>query len=187
MFGGRWYALTARLLLAHGHFEVARLVVTEGRVNYPKSPDLFVVLGLLNEWRGGLGLDSGDLRGFIVRGELFDRGFGGAGPGAVPYRGNALREVQLATEDYRRAIELDPTHAGARLRLAWAHLLAADRRVWEDVSAGVHQADEPRGAVPGPPASRHVRRARTKRTGGARRVCKRPGWQRRILRPRAWR
>ena len=133
LFGGRWYALTSRLLLAHGHFEVARLVVTEGRVNYPRSPDLFVVLGLLNEWRGGLGLDSGDLRGFIVRGELFDRGFGGAGPGAVPYRGNALREVQLATEDYRRAIDLDPVHAGARLRLAWAHLLAADRRVWEDL------------------------------------------------------
>lgn len=133
IFGGRWYGLTSRLLLAHGHFEVARLVVSEGRVAYPKSPDLFVVLGLLNEWRGGLGLDSGDLRGFIVRGELFDRGFGGAGPGAVPYRGNALREVQLATEDYRRAIELDPNHAGARLRLAWAHLLAADRRVWEDV------------------------------------------------------
>jgi tetratricopeptide (TPR) repeat protein len=133
LFGGRWYALTSRLLLAHGHFEIARLLVAEGRVMYPRSPDLFVVLGLLNEWRGGLGLDSGDLRGFIVRSELFDRGFGGAGPGAVPYRGNALREVQLATEDYRRAIELDPNHAGARLRLAWAHLLAADRRVWEDV------------------------------------------------------
>lgn len=135
LFGGRWYALTSRLLLAHGHFEIARLHVTEGRVTYGKSPDLFVVLGLLNEWRGGLGLDSGDLRGFIVRGDLFDRGFGGAGPGAVPYRGNALREVQLATEDYRRAIEIDSTHAGARLRLAWAHLLAGDRRVWEDVPA----------------------------------------------------
>jgi tetratricopeptide (TPR) repeat protein len=133
LFGGRWYALTSRLLLAHGHFEIARLLVTEGRISYPRSPDLYVVLGLLNEWRGGLGLDAGDLRGFIVRGELFDRGFGGAGPGAVPYRGNALREVQLATEDYRRAIEIDPAHAGARLRLAWAHLLAADRRVWEDV------------------------------------------------------
>lgn len=132
-FGGRWYALTARLLLAHGHFEIARLVATEGRVAYPRSPDLFVVFGLLNEWQGGLGLDSGDLRGFIVRSELFDRGFGGAGPGAVPYRGNALREVQLATEDYRRAIDFDANHAGARLRLAWAHLLAADRRVWEDV------------------------------------------------------
>ena len=46
-----------------------------------------------------------------------------------------MREVQLATEDYRRALDLDPAHAGARLRLAWAHLLAADRRVWEDVPA----------------------------------------------------
>lgn len=132
-FGGRWYALTARLLLAHGHFEMARLLVTEGRVNYPKSADLYVVLGLLNEWRGGLGLDAGDLRGFIVRSELFDRGFGGAGPGAVPYRGNAMREIEMAAEDYRRALDLDSAHSGARLRLAWVHLLAADRRVWEDV------------------------------------------------------
>ena len=73
-FGGRWYAMTARLLLAHGHFEVARQLAVEGRIRYPESPDLFVVLGLLSEWRAGLGLDAGDLRGFIVRGELFDRG-----------------------------------------------------------------------------------------------------------------
>lgn len=132
-FGSRWYALASRLVLAHGHFEIARLLVAEGRVNYPRSPDLYVVLGLLDEWRGGLGLDSGDLRGFMVRSQLFDRGFGSAGPGAAPYRGNALREVQLATEDYRRAIDFEPKHAGARLRLAWAHLLAADRRVSEDV------------------------------------------------------
>jgi tetratricopeptide (TPR) repeat protein len=143
LFGGRWYALTSRLLLAHGHFEIARLVVTEGRVHYPNSPDLFVLLGLLNEWRGGLGLDSGDLRGFIVRGELFDRGFGSAGPGAVPYRGNASREVQVASEDYRRAIDLDPAHAGARLRLAWAHLLLADRRVWEDLPVEFIQKTNP--------------------------------------------
>lgn len=142
-FGGRWYALTARLLLAHGHFEVARLMVAEGRINYPRSPDLFVVLGLLNESRAGLGLDAGDLRGFIVRGEAFDRGFGGAGPGAVPYRGNAMREIEMAAGDYRWAIALDSNHAGARLRLAWAHLLADDRRVWDDVSPAFIKAASP--------------------------------------------
>ena len=66
-FGGWRYALNARLLLAHGHFEVARLLAGEGRIRYPESPDLFVVLGLLSEWRAGLGLDAGDLRGYIVR------------------------------------------------------------------------------------------------------------------------
>ena len=119
-FGGRWYALTARLLLAHGHFEVARLLAVEGRIRYPESPDLFVVLGLLSEWRAGLGLEAGDLRGFIVRGELFERALGDVRrrTGAMP-----ARTCETAARDYRRAIAIDPAHAGARLRLAWAHLL----------------------------------------------------------------
>ncbi len=130
-FGGRWYALTARLLLAHGHFQVAGELTVEGRIRYPESPDLFVVLGLLSEWRAGLGLEAGDLRGFIVRGELYDRALASS---STPYRGNAGHDLQTAAAEYRRAIAIDPVHAGARLRLAWAHLLTDDRRVWEDVS-----------------------------------------------------
>jgi len=75
-------------------------------------------------------LDAGDLRGYIVRGELFERGLATSGP----YRGNAGQDIETAARDYRRAIAIDPRHAGARLRLAWAHLLTNDRRVWEDVS-----------------------------------------------------
>ena len=131
-FGSRWYAMTARLLLTHGHFEVARLVAVEGRIRYPESPDLFVVTGLLTEWRAGLGWDAGDLRGFIIRGELFDRGFGTS----MPFRGNVTADLETAARDYRRAISIAPGHAGARLRLAWVHLLADDGRVWEDVPTG---------------------------------------------------
>jgi tetratricopeptide (TPR) repeat protein len=128
-FGGRWYALTARLLMAHGHLTVANDLMVEGRVRYPESPDLFVVRGLLSEWRAGLGLEGGDLRSHIVRGELPER----AGL-AAPYRGNVSFDLATASGEYRRAIAIDPGHAGARLRLAWAHLLTSDRRVWEDVS-----------------------------------------------------
>jgi hypothetical protein len=130
-FGGRWYALNARLLLAHGHTEVARQLAVEGRIRYPESPDLFVVLGLLIEWRAGLGLEAGDLRGFAVRGELFEKDLA---LGSALYRGNAGFHLQTAAVEYRRAIAIDPAHAGARLRLAWVHLLTSDRRVWEDVS-----------------------------------------------------
>ena len=129
-FGGRWYALNARLLLAHGHFDVARLLAQEGRARYPESPALFVVMGLLSESRAGLGLDAGDLRGTIVLGTPFERGFGATGP----YRGNASQELQIAASEYRRALAIDPAHADARLRLAWIHLLTRDRRAREDLS-----------------------------------------------------
>jgi hypothetical protein len=125
-FGGRWYAMTARLLLAHGHFEVARLLVVEGTIGYPKSPDLFVVQGMLSEWRNGLGLEAGDLRGYILRGKLYDAGL-------AMYAGQGL---EPAARGYRQALAIDPAHAAARLRLAWVHLLGSDRRVWEDVSPG---------------------------------------------------
>lgn len=128
-FSGRWYALTARLLLAHGHFEVARLVAAEGGVRSPESPELFVALGLINEWRAGLGWGAGDLRGFILRGETW-------APDLGAFRGTAAHDLLTAAGYYRRAIAIDPGHAGARLRLLWVHLVADDRRVWEDVSAG---------------------------------------------------
>jgi hypothetical protein len=128
--GGRWYAMSARLLLSHGHFEMARLITQEGRIRYPESPDLFVVLGLLTEWSAGLGWDAGDLRGFIIRGEPFNREFGTL----MPPRGNATRELEIAAGNYRRALALDSTHAGARLRLAWIRLLGDDDRLWSDLS-----------------------------------------------------
>lgn len=128
-FSGRWYAVTARLLLAHGHYEVARLVAAEGGVLSPESPDLFVALGLITEWRAGLGWGAGDVRGFILRG-------GRPMPGFESLRGTATQDLLTAARDYRRAIAIDPGHAGARLRLAWVHLVLDDRRVGEDVSAG---------------------------------------------------
>jgi hypothetical protein len=128
-FSGRWYALTARLLLAHGHVEVARLVAAEGGVRSPESPDLFVVLGLLSEWRANVGWSGGDLRGFILRG-------GTGAPGVESFRGTAAQDLQTAAGYYRRAIVLDPQHAAARLRLVWVRLVADDHRVWDEVSAG---------------------------------------------------
>ena len=159
--------MTARLLLAHGHFEVARQLAVEGRIRYPESPDLFVVLGLLSEWRAGLGLDAGDLRGFTVRGELYDRALASS---STPYRGNAGHDLQTAAAEYRRAIAIDPGACG-RAASAGVGPLADGRpsRVGRRV-AGVHRGRERRSAIPGAPASRHGRRAREKRTVGACRI-----------------
>ena len=135
-FSGRWYALTARLLLAHGHVEVAKLVAAEGGGRSPESPDLFVALGLISEWRAGLDWSAGDLRGFILRGDRW-------APDFTSFRGTATQDLLTAAVNYRRALAIDPGHAGARLRLMWVHLIADDRRAWDDVPAGIFKDASP--------------------------------------------
>ncbi len=137
-FAVRWYAFVARLLLAHGYHDAAKVIVGEGRTRYNEAPELFVVLGLITEWRAGLsgvGWFAGDLRGAAIRNELFDQSLGSTDPGSSTYRGSVFSDLEKAAVDYRRALAAEPTHAAARIRLAWVHLLAGDARVWEDVSA----------------------------------------------------
>lgn len=137
-FTVRWYALVASLLLAHGYHDAAKVILSEGRTRYHEAPELFVVLGLITEWRTGLsgvGWFAGDLRGAAIRNELFDQSLGSTDPGSSTYRGSVFSDLERAAVDYRRALTVEPTHAAARIRLAWVHLLAGDARVWEDVSA----------------------------------------------------
>lgn len=135
MFARRWHASAARLFLVHGHAVAATAILTEGRTRYKEAPEFFVVLGLITEWRAGvagIGWLSSDLRGAVVSGEMFDDPLGFAGAGSSS-RGSVLQRLETASADYRRALAAAPAHAGARLRLAWVHLLAGDARVWEDV------------------------------------------------------
>lgn len=137
MFGRRWHALAARLLLVHGHVVAATAILTDGRTRYREAPEFFVVLGVITEWRAGMagiGWLATDLRGAAIRDSLFDLPSGSADPGSSTYRGSILRDLEKAAVDYRRALAAEPTHAAARIRLAWVHLLAGDARVWEDVS-----------------------------------------------------
>ncbi len=135
VFARRWHALAARLFLVHGHAVAATAILTEGRTRYQEAAEFFVVLGLITEWRAGvagIGWVSSDLRGAVVRGEMFDDPLGFAGAGSSS-RGSVMQRLETASADYRRALAAEPAHAGARLRLAWVHLLVGDARVWEDV------------------------------------------------------
>lgn len=135
VFARRWHALAARLFLVHGHAVAATAILTEGRTRYKEAPEFFVVLGLITEWRAGvagIGWVSVDLRGAAVRGEMFDDPLGFASTGSSS-RGSVMQRLETASADYRRALAAEPAHAGARLRLAWVHLLVGDARVWEDV------------------------------------------------------
>lgn len=132
VFARRWHALAARLFLAHGHAVAATTILTEGRTRYKEAAELFVVLGLITEWRAGvagIGWVSSDLRGIALRGGLFDEPFD-----LGTSRTTVATRLAAASVDYRRALAAEPSHAGARLRLAWVHLLVGDARVWEDIS-----------------------------------------------------
>lgn len=130
VFARRWHELAARLLVAHGHGVAANAIVTEGRTRYQDAAEFFVALGVITEWRAGVagvGWLSADLRGAAINDTLFDDPyslFGSTSP----------QRLESATKDYLRALAIDPVHPGARLRLAWVHLLTGDRRVWEDLS-----------------------------------------------------
>jgi hypothetical protein len=144
VFARRWYALAARLLLAHNHAVAASAIVTEGRTRYKEAPEFFVVMGVITEWRAGtagIRFMASDLRGVAVNaGSLegdrpsFENNFTGVTP---------QQRLETASVDYHRALALDPVHSGARLRLAWVHLLRGDARVWEDVSARFLETADP--------------------------------------------
>lgn len=133
-FARRWHAQAARLFLAFGHGIAANAILTDGRTRYKEAAEFFVVLGIIAEWRAGVagvGWLSNDLRGTVIRGSTFDDPFSlNAASSAIPM----LQRLEAASNSYRQALALDPSHPGARIRLAWVHLLTADTRVREDVS-----------------------------------------------------
>jgi hypothetical protein len=139
-FARRWHACAARLFLAHGHAIAANAIITEGRGRYKEAPEFFVAMGLITEWRAGaagIGWLAGDLRGAAVNGEKLTQ------PSDSLPAGTVLQRLGTAAAEYRRALAADPMHAGARVRLAWVHLLTRDARVWEDVSTQFLETADP--------------------------------------------
>jgi tetratricopeptide (TPR) repeat protein len=62
-------------------------------------------------------------------------------PGRSPGLGmRTARTLEAAAADYRRALEIDPHLAIARLHLGWVHVLQRDKRAQEDLAAALADA-----------------------------------------------
>lgn len=128
----RWYALVARLYLAHHYVAEARSTITEGLSKGGDSPDLYLTRGLTTELP--LFWDFPDLRGTLAdRARVF-------GNADRPPLDAVLKALQAAALDYRHALMLQPSHTPARLRLGWVRLLEQDPRGWEDLATAIEDA-----------------------------------------------
>lgn len=132
IFGARWHAHVSRLLLAHGFAANAATTVNQAIVRYPKTAELFAARGVITETTVLRFMrDVSDLREAVLRGDRFDPA--------------VTRSLISAAADYRHALELDPAHTDARLRLGWNHLLQGDGRATDDFGRLVSEST-PAGA-----------------------------------------
>ncbi|MEQ1909004.1 MAG: hypothetical protein ABMA15_09285 [Vicinamibacterales bacterium] len=124
----RWYAYVARLCSAYGYTKRAREVVFDGMSRFEKSADLHVARGVVTE--RVVELSHPDLKGDLLRGGFTRKWMRGARSDPA----DTAQWLESAATDFRRAIELQPTHISANIRLGWIHLLLDDGRTTRDLT-----------------------------------------------------
>ena len=127
-FVPRWYSYVARMCSAYGYTKRAREVVFDGMSRFEKSPDLYVARGVVTERE--VQLSHPDLKGDLLRGGFTRKWMRGARSDAA----DTSRWLESAATDLRRAIELQPAHISATIRLGWIHLLLDDGRTTRDLT-----------------------------------------------------
>jgi tetratricopeptide (TPR) repeat protein len=132
LFAQRWYALVARLMASYARYDRTERLTKDAEDRFGNAPDLYLAHGLVAELpilravpniRDGIRRPErtvDDTRMMIV-------------DGRVRTDANLIVVVDTrlrtrAIEEYRRALAMDPTHVGTRLRLAWAYTIAEDER-----------------------------------------------------------
>ena len=98
---------------------------------FPRNPTLYFQRGALLELRAKFNLPEPP-RATLARGRIPD-------PGP-----RMTRTLESATAEYRRALELDPHMAIARLHLGWVHVLQGDNRAGDDLAAALADARDDR-------------------------------------------
>lgn len=134
----RWYAYVARVGSAYGYTKFARQVVFDGMGGFEKSPDLYIARGVATERE--VELSHPDLKGDLLRGGFTRKWMRGARSDAA----DTSRWLESAASDFRRALELQPSHIGGSIRLGWIHLLLDDGRTTRDLTRVLTVASDDR-------------------------------------------
>lgn len=126
-FAQRWYCYVVMVFLSGGRFDDAARIVEEGLARHRDAAMLYAARATIAEF--SVSVDQPQLR---EREILDDR-----------LKHRAMRALERAAADYRRAIELHPGYEIARVRLAWVHILLRDRRAERELSEVVRSAKDP--------------------------------------------
>jgi tetratricopeptide (TPR) repeat protein len=121
----RWYHFVVSLYTSDARLADAERYLREGLGRFPRDPTLVFRRGMLLE--------------LLVHFDLVEprRPAQGRGLGAGM---RTARTLDAAAADYRRALEIDPHLAIARLHLGWVRVLQHDKRAQEDLTAALADA-----------------------------------------------
>jgi tetratricopeptide (TPR) repeat protein len=120
IFAGRWHAVVASMYTARGLVVAADRIIRDGLTDFPRSPELYVARGSIQEMRAAA---MTDLR-------------------SSPTTGGVSRVLEAAAADFRRALEVDRSLAMAHLHLGWVHHVLGDERSGRDLDAALAHATD---------------------------------------------
>jgi tetratricopeptide (TPR) repeat protein len=123
-----WYRFVISLFSSSARFDEADRYATEAIGRFPRDPELILDKGIVLEL--GAKYNRPPPARSVVRGMAP----GGATPGG--------RTLAAAAAEYRRALEIDPHLALARLRLGWVRVQQGDSRGGVDLAAALADAKD---------------------------------------------
>lgn len=126
-----WYQFVISMYGVNGRLAEAEAHMREALGHFPRDPTLYFLLGTLDELRSTFNAPEPP-RLTVSRGRT---------PSLAARAG---RMLEAAAADYRRALELDPRMAAARLHLGWIHVLQDDNRARGDLTGALADAQDDR-------------------------------------------
>jgi tetratricopeptide (TPR) repeat protein len=121
----RWYHFVVSLVTSAARLGDADHYVREGLGRFPRDPTLTFQRGLLLE--------------LLVHFDLAEPSRPTRGRTLAP-RMRTARTLEGAAADYRRALEIDPHLAIARLHLGWVYVLQSNKRAHDELTAALADA-----------------------------------------------
>ena len=125
----RWYQFVISLFSSNARLDDADRYAREALGRFPRDPVLILLKGTILELSAAYNVPA-------PPSPTLGRS---RAPDSATRQG---RTLESAAAEYRRALELDPHLAVARLRLGWVHVLAGDNRARDDLTAALGDAKD---------------------------------------------
>lgn len=124
----RWYAFVTNVWSGQGRFTTAFASIRDGLTVFPRSAQLYVARGCINEARATMVLDFDPRIALIGDRDRVTR--------------EGIRSLEAAADDFQTALRVDPTLAVANLHRGWIHHRLGDSRATEELNAALSGATD---------------------------------------------